>query len=496
MGIVIRQSLKGTFANYVGVVLGAFVQFFIVAKYVNPEVLGLTKVLYEVAFFLSTLALMGSGSTGMRFFPYFKDEKTGNHGFLFYYLLMPLVGILLITALYIGLRGSISEYFSEDSPLFEAYSWYVIPLMLVLAFWVWFENYANIHMRIAIPKAIREIGMRVMMLIVYVAFGKNYLDLEGLILGFIICYSICMLSAGAYSMKVGCRTLTHDWNFITPDLRGKILRYSGFLMLSTISGNIMAQLDLFMLSGVKGQGLYSAGIYTMIIFMVEFVNMPTRNITPISTPLAANAMKENNLAEAKKLYQQVSVHQMLASTVLLVLIWVNLDNIFAIMPNGEKYAAGRWAFLFLGLSKVIYGTLNFGNILISFSKYYYWTLIVTFVLTFLTIGTNLYFIPLLGISGAALATLIASVLSYSYQQYLVQVKIKTNPFSWAHLRIVVLLIVIFALNMIIPSLREISPWLDGALRTLILMSVCAFLAYTLKISPQINGIIDRKILRK
>ena len=40
MGVVIRQSLKGTFVNYIGVVLGIFVQFYIVAKYLDPEVIG------------------------------------------------------------------------------------------------------------------------------------------------------------------------------------------------------------------------------------------------------------------------------------------------------------------------------------------------------------------------------------------------------------------------------------------------------------------------
>ena len=43
MGVIIRQSLKGTFVNYVGVLLGIFVQFYIVAKYLDPEVIGLSK---------------------------------------------------------------------------------------------------------------------------------------------------------------------------------------------------------------------------------------------------------------------------------------------------------------------------------------------------------------------------------------------------------------------------------------------------------------------
>lgn len=494
MGVIIRQSLKGTLVNYIGVVLGIFVQFYIVAKYLDPEVIGLSKVVYEVAFLLSTLALLGSGSTGMRFFPYFKDDKNGNNGFLYYYLLFPVVGIVLMTLIYLGLRGPIEEYFGEKSPLFNEHFYYVIPMMVVLAFWVWSENYANINMRIALPKAVREVGMRLMMLGIYMAYGLGYIGVTGLIVGFIICYGLCMVTATAYSLSIGSRSLKHDWSFVTPDLRSKVLKYAGFLMLATISGNVIQQMDIFMLSGVKG--LYSAGIYTIVVYMAEIVNMPSRNITPISTPLAAEAMKEGNLTKAQELYRQVSIHQMLASTVLLLIVWINLDNIFAIIPNGEKFAEGRWAVLFLGLSKVVYGTLNFGNTLISFSKYYYWTLFFTFILMGISIATNLYFIPIFGLSGAALASLITVLLSYAYQQYIVQVKIKTNPFAWAHLRIVIILCTLFALNFLIPSFAGYSPWIDVALRTTVILGIAAFLIYYMRISPQITWFMDKYILRK
>lgn len=494
MGVIIRQSLKGTFVNYIGVVLGIFVQFYIVAKYLDPEVIGLSKVVYEVAFLLSTLALMGSGSTGMRFFPYFKDEKTGNHGFLYYYLLFPLVGIVLMTVFYLALRGPIEGYFGEKSPLFNQHFYYVLPMMVVLCFWVWGENYANINMRIAVPKAVREIGMRLMMLGIYLGYGLGYLSVTGLIVGFIVCYGLCMMISGTYALSIGSRSLKHDWNFVTPELRTKVLKYAGFLMLATISGNVIQQMDVFMLSGVKG--LYSAGIYTIVIYMAEIVNMPSRNITPISTPLAAEAMKEGNTLRAQQLYRQVSIHQMLASTVLLMIVWINLDNIFAIIPNGDKFAEGRWAVLFLGLSKVVYGTLNFGNTLISFSKYYYWTLFITVILAIISIGTNLYFIPILGLSGAALASLITVLVSYAYQQYIVQAKIKTNPFSWKHAWILAILMFLFAANWLIPSLSPISPWLDCAVRTILILGLALVLVYSMKISEQINWFIDTKLLKR
>ena len=226
--------------------------------------------------------------------------------------------------------------------------------------------------------------------------------------------------------------------------------------------------------------------------MAEIVNMPSRNITPISAPLAAEAMKENDIDKAKGLYRQVSVHQMLASSVLLLLVWINIDSIFALIPNGEKFAEGRWAVLFLGLAKVVYGTLNFGNTLISFSRYYYWTLFITVFLAIVSIGTNLYFIPILGLSGAALASLITVIVSYAYQQYIVQAKIKTNPFSWAHARIVVVIAVLYIVNAFIPSLIGVSPILDALVRSSVIGAVGIGLIYKLNISEQISWFIRTK----
>jgi len=495
VGIVIRQSLKGTFVNYVGVVLGVFVQLYIVTKYLDPAVIGLTSVVYEAALLCSSFALFGSVSSGMRFFPYFKNKENGNNGFLFYYLLLPIVGIIIFGSIYCLLRNPIIEFFDNgNAGAFCEYFYWVVPLMIVLTFWSFFENYSNINMRIVIPKAVREIGMRVLLLGGYLLYAFHYVDVSGLLFYFICSYGLCMLTTGCYALHVGDRTLKHDWSFITPDLRRKFTRYTLFLMLSAVSGNIMRQLDLFMLSAERG--MYSGGVYMIVLYMAAVVEMPSRSISSISSPLAAAAMKCGDVQEATTLYRQVSIHQLVASSVLLLIIWVNLDNIFSIIPNGERFEAGRYAVLFLGLSRVVYSTLNFGNTLIQYSKYYYWTLFITGFLTILTIVFNKIFIPLWGITGVALASFITCLVSYSYQQYLVQRKLHTNPFTWATVRQFGVIGMLYGCNFLLPSLSFVSPWLDAGVRSLFLAVIAIVLVYVLKISPQITGIIDHHVLNK
>lgn len=69
MGIVIRQSIKGTFVNYVGAFIGFLTTMFVVTKFLKPEEIGLTKVIYEVSFLFASLAQLGTSASAMRFSP-------------------------------------------------------------------------------------------------------------------------------------------------------------------------------------------------------------------------------------------------------------------------------------------------------------------------------------------------------------------------------------------------------------------------------------------
>jgi O-antigen/teichoic acid export membrane protein len=175
---------------------------------------------------------------------------------------------------------------------------------------------------------------------------------------------------------------------------------------------------------------------------------------------------------------------------LFVLIWVNIDNIFGILPNGEVYEAGKWVVFFIGLGRLVATTLGFGATLISFSRYYYWGLYFTFFLTALTIGFNLIFIPYWGMTGAALATFLSSILGYSFQQWIVLKKIGANPYSWGTLMQVGLILLFLGANELLPQWTD-NPFVDGIYRTGIIGSLWLFLLYRLKVSDEVCALIRK-----
>ncbi len=460
---------------------------FIVTKFLKPEEYGLTVVIYEVGSLVAMFAQLGTSASAIRFFPYFKNPQNNNNGFFFYLLILPAIGALIFIPVYILLKSPIGAYFSKNAGSFVDYYYWAIPLIIFSMYWGVFETYSTLQMRIVIPKFIREIGVRVMLLSAYLLFAFNILNLDGLVGSTIAVYGIAMLLTYIYISHITSLSLKHDFSFIKKPLRKKIRNYTIFLIIGMLSGSILPQLDLFMVSSQLG--LNYAGIYRVAFYIAVIIEIPYRSISSISSPLAAKVLKEGDLKKANELYQKVALHQLIAGSCIFILVWINIDNIFSIMPNGNVYSLGKWVVFFLAFSKIITTTLNFGATLISFSAYYYWGLFFSIFITFIGVITNILLIPRLGMTGAAVATLITCLLSSLVQQWIVLIKIKGNPYTIGLVKQIVLILFLLGINLILPQWHE-NPFIDGGYRTLIIGSLTISLLYKLQISEDICMIIN------
>lgn len=488
MGVIIRQSIKATIFNYVGAFIGFLTTFFILTKYVEPEIIGLTKVLYEVAALIAGFAQLGTSASAMRFFPYFKNPENNHNGFFFYLMLMPAIGSVVFISLFLCFKHVVIDFFSEKSALLVDYYGWLIPLILFLTFWAVLETYSNILMRIVVPKFIREVGIRVCSLGLFLCYAGGILSLDNLVIGYVAMYGLAMLATFLYVSRITSVSFRHNFAFFDKELLKKIGHYTLFLIIGAIGGNIISQLDLFMVS--SQMGLEYAGIYVIASYMAFVIEIPGRSIVPISSPVAAAALKQNDFEKANQLYKQVSLHQLMAGSILFLLIWINIDNIFSILPNGDIYRQGKWVVFFIAMSRLVGMTLGFGATLISFSKYYYWGLYFTFLLTGLTIATNYLLIPLYGMTGAALATLLTCVVSYFFQQWIVMCKVKGNPYTRGTAKQILLICFLLGLNEVLPILPG-NPWMDAAYRTAIVGMLCLVLVYKSNISGEVNRLLQK-----
>ena len=505
MGVIIRQSIKGTIVNYIGIAIGLFTTFFVMTKYLTTEEVGFTRVMIDAATMFSGLAMLGTSSSSFRFYPYFKSEDSEeDHGFFFWTLVIPFLGFLLYGIVFLLLKDSVTASFAEKSALFNNYYYFLFPMGFCFLYIRVFEADSNLLMRIAVPNFIREVLVRILTLAVYLLYAFRVVSMDGFVVLFCLVYVIATLVNLAYFFSLKKINLKPDFKHITPALRRDYLLYTGFLILAALSDYITPFVNTFFVSAKLG--LAFTGVYTIAVNIVAMIEVPYRSLSAISAPIISRHMKEGDIPGVSALCKNLSMHQFLVSAFVFYLIWINLDFLYAIMPNGAEYATAKNVVLILGASRLIYITCVIGLSVISYSKYYYLSLFFAFFLTFSAIFLNNKLIPLYGMNGAALATLLAYASYMAVMLIVVRLVIGVSSFSVGHLKVLALFAVLVVLyvgwsalvtpvfmNQDLPG--NVAILLESIVKTFVLGLVGVAAAYAWKLSPEANGLLDQLLSR-
>ena len=249
-------------------------------------------------------------------------------------------------------------------------------------------------------------------------------------------------------------------------------------------------------------GLAVAGINTIAVYIASMVEIPYRSLAAISRPQISQGMKDDDMSSVNELVKNVSLHQFLASTFIFFLIWINIDLVYTLIPNGDVYDEAVMVVFILSLVKIVNTSLNVGATVLSYSKYYYYSLLFTVILTVTAIYMNIKLIPLWGMNGAALASLVSYIVYYLFLLTFVNVKVKVNPFSMRELYTFLIIFMLFIMDYLFQKyisnylisffdIELLGQILDSVVRTMLFSILGIVTIYKLKISKQVNDIIDK-----
>jgi O-antigen/teichoic acid export membrane protein len=263
----------------------------------------------------------------------------------------------------------------------------------------------------------------------------------------------------------------------------------GFMLLAGIGSNVVTKVDAFMISSMIGLG--STGIYTISFFMTSIIEIPSRATLQISAPFVSESLENNDIPRLKDLYVRYSANQAIIGGLLLVLLWANINSIFELMPNGEVYAAGKYVVLFIGLGKLIDVTTGINNLILVYSKYHRYLILFVLILGVVTVAGNFILIPILGISGAALASLSSFFILNAVVIFFIYRKLRIQPFTFKTLKIFLLIALCFLLNYLLPDLD--SWFFDSLYRSLILLGIFVGFTYFYKLSEDLNDLVRKAL---
>lgn len=486
MGIVIRQSIKGSIVSYAGAFIGMLSTIFIYPYFLTPELIGLNRILIDSAFLFAFIAQIGIPNAIIRFSPQLKKMGLIREAYR-HALLLPLISFVLFgTLVFLG-KDYFQGLFTDNAPLYSKYFLLVIPFGLVCVYLGIIENFAAAYHRIAIPKLIRDVILRILLIGSAILFFYLQLSVDLYVLLIIVSYAMAVLILYSYFMRLQ-RILSPRENRrgIPREILGKIFPYMGFVMLAGIGTNVVTKVDAFMISSMIGLG--STGIYTISFFMSSILEIPSRATLQISAPFVSESLENNDLVRLKDLYVRYSSNQAIIGGLLLIMLWANINSIFYLMPNGEVYAAGKLVVLLVGLGKLIDVSTGINNVILIYSKYYRYMIVFVLTLGIITVSGNYILIPILGINGAAIASLFSYFIINSMVILFIYRKLGIQPFTWKTLKIFLLISGAFLINFLLPQLDN---WfLNSLYRSFILFGLFVIVTYFYKLSEDLNSLVS------
>src|ERR1035438_7583560 len=390
MGIV-RQSTKSVFWTYLGIGIGVFNTIWLLPYALTQEQLGLYRTIISAAVLFSTFASLGSANIPTRFLFYFKDLKSKHNGFLFFILIIGCTGFLVFSLFFLQFRYLFISAFIKNAPLILNYYFLLIFFTFILLFINIFESYNIIHQNPVFPIFTREVltrGFLSVTLLLYLFLKFNYYSF---ILILIVTYGIILLILIYY-------TKTQDYLFIKPDLRvfkspllKEIFVFTGLISIGNISGIIINNIDSLMLSAYSG--FRNTGIYSIAFFIAAFIAVPKKALSQVLVPMVSEANKNNNTSRLNELYKKSSITQLIIGGLLFLLIWLNIENVYKLIPHGSVYSQGKWVVFIIGLGYLFDMTTGINQEIVGTSKYYKIDLIFYPFLGLIAIGANMFLIP-------------------------------------------------------------------------------------------------------
>lgn len=450
MGIIQNQAIKSTMYSYLGTVLG-----FITTGLWFPHILttdqnGLIKVLLSISVLAAQFSNIGISGVIVRLFPVFRNKEKGHYGFLFYPLIVTALGFSVCLVLFFIFKGSLIENYQSKSLLLVEYLYFLIPLILFQALFNILDVYARSLFNSVIGVVQKEFVQRLIILLLAVFYSFTWIDFRWFMICYVLSFVLPVCWIVIYLFKQGDFTLRVDFSFLTPSLKKEMMSVSMFYFISGFSVIAVANIDSIMVN--EYLGLSDAGIYGIVFYFGTLIIIPSRALMRISYTILAEAWKNNDLNEIQTIYTKSSINQLLIGLLLFIGLWANIDTVLQLLPS--EYRAGKYVIFFIALGNLVDMAAGVNGAILITSRYYKYDSYFLILLVALTIVSNMIFIPLYQITGAAMATCITLVL-YNVLRFLFLYKtLNLQPFSYKILWILLIGLMVYFISTLFPIFKN------------------------------------------
>ncbi len=484
MGIIVKQSIKGTIYLYLGVLLGFVTTAILFPRIYSTAEVGLLKIIVAYSTLIAQFGTLGINGATIRLFPFFKTDDKRHHGFLPLALTVGMVGFLISAILLLLFKQLLVDVSLEKSTLLVEY----IPLLIVLVFFQLFFSILDIYYSALMNSVhgtfLREVFQRILIVLMIGLYYVGVLSFHTFVYSYVAAISVPTLFIMVTLLREGHFSLQFDLKFLDKDLLRSVGAISLFSILNGFSVIMIQNVDLMMVN--KMLGLDAAGIYAICFFFGVVVSLPARSIYKIANVTAAEAWKNADMKMLRDIYEKSCLTLFIIGTYLFLGIWLNIHNILQIL--GPSYLPGKWVIFFIGLGCLMDMATGANSSLMGTSKYYKIQSYLLLVLVVVLVALNLLLIPLYGLNGAAISSAAALGLLNLLRYLFLYLKYDLQPYNLRFVSVLLIGSVAYF------SASALPVWFNFVVDLMVRSSLFSLLfllpVYFLRVSKDLNKAAD------
>lgn len=435
MGVIINQSFKNMVTTYLGFGIGAVNTLFLFTYFLEKEYYGLVSFLLSAANLIWPLMAFGVHNTLVKFYSSYKS-KPEKDKLLNLVLFLPIIVSLVLGSIgYLG-YAHLLNYFEAGNELVQPYIWLIFVIALATAYFEVFFAWSKVNYKSVFGNFMKEVFHR---LCITVLLLGVYFDL-------ITVQTFIYIMAGVFVlrmviMKIYAFSLyMPQWRLELPGNVNSVFKYSALILIAGSVAMILLDLDKVMIEHYLP--IENVAVYGIAGYIATVISVPQKAMHQIVHPLTATMLNEKDKAGMEDLYKRSSLTLLVISAIIFVLIIVNLNQLYALIP--EEYQISTMIVLLISLVKLYDNMLGNNNSILFNSDYYRLVLVVGVILAVMAYIFNILLIPSYGILGAALATFLAFFIYNTSKIYIVINKFHMHPFTLTTLYILLFTAVLTA----------------------------------------------------
>jgi len=483
MGIVLNQSFKNTLVLFLGFAIGGINTLFLYTKFLKEDYYGLVVFLLSAANIILPLLVFGMQHTIIKFFSSYQDKYEQDR-FLTTTLFMPLLIIIPLGLIGVLTYESIANWLSNENAIIKPYSYFIFLIAIFMGYFEVFYAWSKIRMQSVFGNFIKEIFARVSITFLLIAIYFEVLTNEQFIYALVIVYFVRMLVMMMYAFSIYRPRLI----FKLPSNFKEMLSYSFYIIMAGSAATILLEIDKTMIG--KLEQIANAAYYAVGVYIASVIAIPSRAMQQIITPITAKELNANNLEEVESLYKKSSINLLVAGGLLFLLINLNVKDLYLIIDK-PQFSVGVIIVLLISIAELYKLALGTNGAILVNSKYYKVFFYFSLAMAASVIILNRWLIDLLGIDGAALATLIVVLVFSTIKILYIQQKMQMQPFTKKTIVVLVLTIVLF-FSFYFWNF-SFHPIINILLKTLIVSALYGLAVFKLNVSNDIQNLLDKYI---